>query len=343
LKMLSRFNILARSSLLARRLISTGQILQNDSQKSVSKEALVNLRKKTGYSYSNCRKALLEFGEDNLVKAEKWLKEAARKEGWAKVEKLGGRQASQGLIAVACEGNVVSLLELNCETDFVARSEDFKNLVEEISLSILERGKELSKSNAPTSKEEFVTIPADDAFETSKGRSVKEAIALSVGQLKENIVVKKAEAIISNPKVSIQAYAHPHFGTNSVQMGQFASIVGILRTDPSAKFPTETLAHQICQHIIGMRPESLGTPKKHDKTVLELLDTKEFKEEKESDELNDFADVQSTQIDENETQLLRQSFMLSPGVTIHEHLTSHSAQLSWFIRTELGEEPKEQL
>jgi hypothetical protein len=75
-------------------------------------------------------------------------------------------------------------------------------------------------------------------------------------------------------------------------MGQFASIIGITRNESEAKFPTDKLAHQICQHIIGMRPESLGTPQKHDKTTLDLLDTKEFKGEKESDELNDFADVQ---------------------------------------------------
>lgn len=75
-------------------------------------------------------------------------------------------------------------------------------------------------------------------------------------------------------------------------MGQFASLIGILREDPNAKFSTDKLSNQICQHIIGMRPESLGTPQTHEKTRLELLDEKEFKDEKEHDDLNDFADVQ---------------------------------------------------
>jgi elongation factor Ts len=124
-------------------------------------------------------------------------------------------------------------------------------------------------------------------------------------------------------------------------MGQFASIIGMLREESDSKFPTEKLCHQICQHIIGMRPESLGTPGTSEKTRLDLLDEKEFEAEKESDDLNDFADVQSTQIDENETQLLRQSFMLQPSMTIHEYLNTHSAQLLWFLRLELGETPKD--
>jgi hypothetical protein len=75
-------------------------------------------------------------------------------------------------------------------------------------------------------------------------------------------------------------------------MGQYASIIGIIRDESKAKFPTDKLSSQICQHIIGMRPEILGTPANHEKTRLELLDETEFKEEKEHDDLNDFADVQ---------------------------------------------------
>lgn len=75
-------------------------------------------------------------------------------------------------------------------------------------------------------------------------------------------------------------------------MGQFASVIGIMRNESNAKFSTDKLSGQICQHIIGMRPEILGTPKNHEKTRLELLDEKEFKAEKEHDDLNDFTDVQ---------------------------------------------------
>ncbi|KAK6038815.1 UBA/TS-N domain protein [Cooperia oncophora] len=53
----------------------------------VNKEALMKLRKRTGYSYVNCRKALVKFGADNIAEAEKWLRERAQSEGWAKAAK----------------------------------------------------------------------------------------------------------------------------------------------------------------------------------------------------------------------------------------------------------------
>jgi elongation factor Ts len=72
---------------------------------------------------------------------------------------LSNRQASQGLVAVFVKDNVAAVLELNCETDFVARSADFQKLVEEIALAIVEHGKSFSASKAPSNKEEFVSIP----------------------------------------------------------------------------------------------------------------------------------------------------------------------------------------
>jgi elongation factor Ts len=96
------------------------------------KEALALLRKRTGYSYTNIRKAIDQFGPEKIDEAEKWLKELAVKEGWAKAAKLGSRVASQGLLAVESSNNAAAVIELNCETDFVARSDVFKHLLEEI-------------------------------------------------------------------------------------------------------------------------------------------------------------------------------------------------------------------
>lgn len=96
----------------------------------VSKTALSSLRKKTGYSFANCKKALEQFGED-VNQAEAWLKEQAQKEGWAKATKLQDRSAVQGLVGVNCnpeEGTGI-LVEVNCETDFVARNSKFQDMV----------------------------------------------------------------------------------------------------------------------------------------------------------------------------------------------------------------------
>ncbi|VDM65282.1 unnamed protein product [Strongylus vulgaris] len=95
----------------------------------VDKEALMKLRKRTGYSYVNCRKALVQFGSENLAEAEKWLRERAKSEGWAKAAKLSSRATTQGLIAVKSAGSVAVIVEMSCETDFVARGDNFKSLV----------------------------------------------------------------------------------------------------------------------------------------------------------------------------------------------------------------------
>lgn len=115
---------------------------------------MIKLRKKTGYSFVNCRKALLKFGENNLSDVEKYLHEMAIKEGWAKAAKyiyvfwiknkyfcyillssydlnfrVSSRQTSQGQCGIVADGNLAAVVELKCETDFVAKSVFFKQLV----------------------------------------------------------------------------------------------------------------------------------------------------------------------------------------------------------------------
>ncbi|XP_065577978.1 elongation factor Ts, mitochondrial-like isoform X3 [Artemia franciscana] len=95
-----------------------------------NKSPLAILRKKTGYSFSNCKKAL-EVNENNIEKAEQWLHAQAQEQGWAKATKLQDRSTAQGLIGIAVnkERNVAAMIELNCETDFVARNARFQDLV----------------------------------------------------------------------------------------------------------------------------------------------------------------------------------------------------------------------
>uniref|UniRef100_A0A2K6SP66 Ts translation elongation factor, mitochondrial n=1 Tax=Saimiri boliviensis boliviensis TaxID=39432 RepID=A0A2K6SP66_SAIBB len=75
-----------------------------------SKELLMKLRRKTGYSFVNCKKALETCGE-NLEQAEIWLHKQAQKEGWSKAAKLQGRKTKEGLIGLLQEGNTTVLVE----------------------------------------------------------------------------------------------------------------------------------------------------------------------------------------------------------------------------------------
>ena len=91
------------------------------------------LREKTGAGISECREAL-DKNNDNLAKAEAWLKS----HGITKAAKKSDRETSQGLVEsyVHSGGRIGVLVEINCETDFVARTDDFKNLAHEIALQI---------------------------------------------------------------------------------------------------------------------------------------------------------------------------------------------------------------
>ncbi len=69
----------------------------------------------------------------DVVKAENWLKEQAQAMGWSKATKLEGRATKQGLIGVLINKNIGAMVEVNCETDFVSRNENFKEFVEKAS------------------------------------------------------------------------------------------------------------------------------------------------------------------------------------------------------------------
>lgn len=134
------------------------------------------LREKTQAGVSDCRTALEESG-GNFEKAVEWLK----KKGIASAGKRADRVASRGLVETYIHGGglVGSMVELNCETDFVARTEEFKKLAHEIAMQVAAMNPESVEALLEESyiRDEKLTI----------GDLVKEAI----GKIGENIVVRR--------------------------------------------------------------------------------------------------------------------------------------------------------
>ncbi|NMO13733.1 translation elongation factor Ts [Pyxidicoccus fallax] len=98
----------------------------------VSAQMVKELREKTGAGMMDCKKALAESGGD-FAKAEEWL----RKKGIAKAGAKGDRVAAEGIIGTYVHGGRIGVLvEVNCETDFVARNEDFQALVKDVAMHI---------------------------------------------------------------------------------------------------------------------------------------------------------------------------------------------------------------
>jgi elongation factor Ts len=99
----------------------------------ISASAVRDLREKTGAGMMDCKKALAETGGD-IEKAIEWL----RKKGLSAAEKKSSRTAAEGIVTayIHGDGKIGVLLEVNCETDFVARTEDFKSFVRDVALHI---------------------------------------------------------------------------------------------------------------------------------------------------------------------------------------------------------------
>ena len=142
----------------------------------ISVDAVKNLREKTGASIIECKKALEEAGGE-----EQKAIEILSKRGAAMAEKKAERQIKAGLVDsyIHANGKIGVLLELGCETDFVARNENFKNLAHELCLQI-------SAMN-PQSVEELLAQP----FVKNPEQTAQDLINEAVGKLGENIKVVK--------------------------------------------------------------------------------------------------------------------------------------------------------
>lgn len=290
----------------------------------------MKLRKRTGYSYVNCRKALVQFGSENIAQAEEWLRERAKTEGWAKAAKLSGRATTQGLVGVKSTGSLAAIVELSCETDFVARGESFKNLLEKLTESVVEHMRKNIPKDLPR---KILAVDLElQSLVDAEGKALSETLTMAVGRLGENIAVRSIRALYAPEDTCLYSASHPREGSSSVSMGRFVSVIALKRASVEGLFPTDRLAAQLCQHVIGMRSETLGEPPQAEKSVEKNTVTGVPE-----DELNEFAHVETTSIDEDETALLRQAFMLNPSQTVYEYVQGHQAEIVDFVRKELGE------
>ena len=142
-------------------------------------EIIKKLREETGSSISDCRQALMDT-DYNMDKAKKWLK----KKGLEKSAEKSSREVKAGLVETySHNGKVGVLVELLCETDFVARTEDFKNLAHELSLQIA--------SMNPSSVEELLR----QEYIRDATMTVNQLIKSVSGKLGENIQIGRFERV----------------------------------------------------------------------------------------------------------------------------------------------------
>lgn len=266
------------------------------------KALLMKLRKSTGYTFINCKKALEKFDND-VAQAETWLHEQAQKEGWSKANKLEGRKAKEGLIGVFVGDKAAVMVEVNCETDFVARNEKFQQLVKDVTFATLAHQRNKTQSQPGYVKS---VLSSDDLSKLSvgEGTSLADQVALTIGRLGENMSLKRAVTVGIPAEWKIGSYVHGGISTQTeVAMGRYGALV-IFQGGKEGE--QEMLGRKLGQHIVGESPLSLGN-------------------------------MDDLPCGESETRLLPQTFLADPSRTVAQFLRGQQARVLDFVRFQCGE------
>nr|CAG4650520.1 EOG090X0EI4 [Sida crystallina] len=247
------------------------------SEKSNASSLLATLRKKTGYSISNCKKALTISGND-IGKAETWLEEQAQAQGWDKAAKLQNRATLQGLIGIAHNDTTAAMVEVNCETDFVARNEKFQTLVTNIASVCLENVHLVE--NSPVYQVKFSSDQLGAMTSSAPGSTkLSDLVALNIGQIGENMNLRRASALGFNTnQIKLACCTHPMQTVGeTVMLGKYGAVITyqVIRdggSDP-VELPEEItldkLPRQLCQHIIVRMSVSSYSPFNNDSKASE--------------------------------------------------------------------------
>ncbi len=196
----------------------------------ISAQTVKQLRDQTGAGMMDCKAALGETGGD-LEAAVDWL----RKKGLAKAAKKAGRVAAEGLIGIAVAPRKGVVVEVNSETDFVARNDFFQGLVKLIAQVALSAGADIDKINAAT----VVRI------------TVAEAIADTIAKVGENMTLRRAAELSVSAGV-VASYAH---NTVAEGLGRIGVLVALESTGKSEELAA--LGRQIAMHVAATSPQAL--------------------------------------------------------------------------------------
>jgi elongation factor Ts len=200
----------------------------------VTADQIKTLRETTGAGMLDCRKALTE-NDGNMDAAVDWL----RKKGLSAAAKKSGRVAAEGVVAVSVEGTKGAIIELNAETDFVSRNDQFQKLAGGIAEFAL-RGsisdvEELKNAKCPKT-----------------GKSISEQITNAIATIGENMNLRRVD-MLGVHKGVVAAYVHSAVVPGV--MGKIGVLVAVESEGDTNRL--ETLGKQIAMHIAASRPEAL--------------------------------------------------------------------------------------
>ena len=282
---------------------------------SISATMVRDLREKTSAGMLDCKKALEETKGD-FEAAVEWL----RKKGLASAAKKSDRLASEGLVVSAVHGKVGSLVEVNSETDFVAKNEMFKTFVKDVA-------DYLTTTSAPPAD---ATALLDHSL---KGQKIGEALKESIAKIGENLVVRRFVRYESTGLV--HTYIHGD--------GKIGVIVDV-ETDKTGD-EVRTFANDVCLHIAAMNPLALSQDQVPAALVAkekEIMKGKALEQGKKPEMIDKIVEGQIRKF-LAESCLLEQAFVKNPDLKVADYMNETAKKVGGkmtikrFTRFELGE------
>ena len=287
----------------------------------VSTEDIKKLRDKTGAGFMDCKKALEESNLD-IQKALDWL----RKKGISSAEKKGSRSASDGLIAIENNNNEAAIIEINSETDFVARNSDFQDFVGEISKLNLKMKGDIEKLNNANYKD--------------SNEKVSNVLINLISKIGEKITIRRTK-YISSDNGFIGTYIH---NIETKNMGKIGVIISVVTDIEKSKI--DDFLKKISMHIAAASPLSLNI-EKLDKKVIEKereIQLEQIKKDKKDQSIiNKIIEGKMGKF-YSEVVLLEQNFVVDDKIKIKDFILETSKKLNGkievvdFIRFKVGDE-----
>ena len=287
---------------------------------SISAAQVKELRELTGAGMMDCKAALTETNGD-MEAAVDWL----RKKGIAKADKKSGRTAAEGLIGVAAEGNSAVVVEVNSETDFVARNDAFQQMVRNIAQVAL-------ATDGSTDAVAAGTYPGSD-------KSVADTIKDAVGTIGENMSLRRS-AKLSVPQGVVATYVHNGVVDGLGKMGVLVAIETAGNAHAARAF-----ARQVAMHVAATSPLALNESEVDPAVVAkekEIFSEQARQSGKPENIIEKMVEGRLRKFYE-EVVLLKQVFVLNPDVTVEKALKDAEkdigapAKITAFTRFALGE------
>ncbi|HCU9021231.1 TPA: elongation factor Ts [Staphylococcus aureus] len=272
----------------------------------ISAKLVKELREKTGAGMMDCKKALTETDGD-IDKAIDYLRE----KGIAKAAKKADRIAADGLVHVETKGNDAVIVEINSETDFVARNEGFQELVKEIANQVLDTKAETVEALMET------TLP--------NGKSVDERIKEAISTIGEKLSVRRFAIRTKTDNDAFGAYLH---------MGGRIGVLTVVEGSTD-----EEAARDVAMHIAAINPKYVSSEQvseeeiNHEREVLKQQALNEGKPENIVEKMVEGRLRKYLQ----EICAVDQDFVKNPDVTVEAFLKTKGGKLVDFVRYEVGE------